>query len=79
MPNGEYVDATKDERTVDNTMHHQYRVLSEEEIAMTHIKDLGLTFLNAIDQLDSKREYSIVKLKLKRLSCGQLRELPDNV
>ena len=46
----EHVDSASDERTVNNTMRHQYRVLSEvEKKAMLHIKDAGLTFIRAIE------------------------------
>lgn len=39
------VDSTSDERTVNNVMRHEYRVLSEEEKAlMKRIKDLGREF-----------------------------------
>ena len=44
------VDSTSDERTVNNTVRHQYRVLTEpEKIAMRALKDTGLTFIRQID------------------------------
>lgn len=40
------VDSTSDERTVNNLMRHQYRVLSDEEKQhMQEIKDAGLAFV----------------------------------
>lgn len=43
------VDADSDARTVNNTMRHQYRVLSDAEKAqMTRLKDLGLAFLQEL-------------------------------
>lgn len=74
MPSGEpideatdkLVDAASDKRTVNNTMRHQYRVLSDAEKAqMAQIKDLGLLFDNLINTLGSKREYSIAKTKIE--------------
>jgi len=39
------VDSTSDERTVNNTMRHAYRVLTDDEKAnMQAIKDAGLAF-----------------------------------
>lgn len=76
MPSGEELEeragaaksvaSHSDERTVINTMRHQYRVLSEEEKAhMLMIKDCGAGFLLLIDKLGSKREYSIAKTKIE--------------
>ncbi len=45
------VDSESDERVVNNTMRHQYRVLSEEEKeAMLWIKDQGLSMAEYIDE-----------------------------
>lgn len=70
MPSGEetenFVDAAKDERIVNNTLRHQYKILNnEEKAAMLAIKDLGLNFLTAIDKCGQKREYSIAKTKIE--------------
>lgn len=44
------VDSTSDARTVNNTMRHKYRVLSDAEKAqMAAIKDKGVEFLDLID------------------------------
>ncbi len=43
------VDSASNERTVNNTMRHQYRVLSDAEKAnMVAIKDKGLEFLELV-------------------------------
>lgn len=72
MPSGEplddakYVDAAKDERVANNTVRHQYRVLSEaEKQTMLFIKDQGLNFIDTLDKMGSKREYSIAKTKIE--------------
>lgn len=60
------MESTSDERTSNNAVRHQYRVLSDQEkIAMMAIKDKGLEFLNIIDSLGSKREYSLAKTKVE--------------
>lgn len=46
------VDSTSDERVVNNTVRHQYRVLGDvEKDQMQAIKDKGLEFLTLIDSL----------------------------
>lgn len=56
------VDSTSDQRVVNNTVRHQYRVLTEDEKAeLLAIKDLGLAFIERIDKLGPSREVSIAK------------------
>ena len=63
----EYVDSASDERTVNNTMRHQYRALSDKEkAAMVRIKDHGAAFLTLIGELaPAGREASIAKTKVE--------------
>lgn len=62
----EYVEAKSDERTVNNTVRHAYRVLNEDEkLAMQNIKDLGQEFLDLIAKLGQGREYSIARTKME--------------
>lgn len=62
-----HVDSASDERTVNNDVRHQYRVLNDEEKrAMTAIKDCGLDFLKLIDSVVPKgREASLAKTKIE--------------
>lgn len=58
------VNSTSDERTVNNTMRHAYRVLSDEEKAqMQAIKDKGLELHDLIDSIGGSRELSLAKTK----------------
>jgi hypothetical protein len=61
------VDSASDDRTVNNTMRHQYRVLTDlEKEKMLYIKDTGLTFLSLIDEAVPKgREASIAKTHIE--------------
>lgn len=61
------VASTSDERTVNNVMRHQYRVLSEaEKQTMQRIKDIGLQLLTDIDTYIPKgREASLAKTKIE--------------
>ena len=60
------VDSTSDQRTVNNTMRHAYRVLSDEEKAnMAAIKDAGLAFHDLIAGIGNSRELSLAKTKVE--------------
>ena len=65
-PAGSQFASTSDERTVNNTMRHQYRVLSDtEKAAMQKIKDDGLALHNLVAGLGNSREISIAKTKIE--------------
>jgi hypothetical protein len=60
------VDSASDARTVNNTMRHAYRVLSDAEKAnMQAIKDEGLKFHEMIAGMGNSREISIAKTKIE--------------
>lgn len=60
------VNSNSDERTVNNVMRHEYRVLTDEEkFYMQKLKDDGLAFILMLDSLGAKREYSIAKTKVE--------------
>jgi len=60
------VDSTSDERTVNNTMRHAYRVLSDtEKESMSRVKDMGLEFYNELSSLGNSRELSLAKTKIE--------------
>ena len=60
------VDSTSNERTVNNTMRHQYRVLNDAEKAnMAKVKDMGLEFHEFVDGLGNSRELSLAKTKIE--------------
>ncbi len=66
MPEGDRVESTSDDRTVNNVMRHAYRVLSDDEkAAMQKIKDDGLALHEFIDSLGSSRELSVAKTKIE--------------
>jgi hypothetical protein len=60
----ETVQSTSDERTVNNVMRHQYRVLSDVEKAqMQAIKDKGLELHELIASVAKSREISLALTK----------------
>lgn len=73
----EHVDSELDERTVNNAMRHQYRVLNERErLAMVRLKDEGLTFLELIDNTVPRgREASLAKTKVEEAVMWSIKGL----
>jgi len=64
------VDSASDERVVNNTMRHQYKVLNDTEKAqMTRLKDMGLIFHEYLDGVElaegRSREISLAKTKIE--------------
>jgi len=61
---GQFVNSASEDRTANNTMRHQYRVLSDDEKAqMQAIKDKGLELHNLIESIGQSRELSIARTK----------------
>jgi hypothetical protein len=62
-----HVDSASDDRTVNNTMRHQYRVLTDAEKAgMTHLKDMGLGLIRAIEaNVPASREASLAVTRVE--------------
>ena len=60
-----YVNSESDDRTANNDVRHQYRVLTDiEKRAMVNIKDVGAALINAINiHVPSGREASLAKTK----------------
>ena len=63
----QFVDSAGDERTVNNDVRHQYRVLSDaEKTGITHLKDMGLGLIRAIEaNVPQSREASLAKTKVE--------------
>ena len=61
------MDSTSDDRTKNNVMRHEYRVLTDAEKAhMKWIKDCGLDFILYIDnRMGESRELSLAKTKME--------------
>ena len=58
------VDSTSNQRTVNNVMRHQYRVLTDaEKQQMQSVKDKGLELHDLIESIGQSRELSIAKTK----------------
>ena len=56
---------TSDNRTINNTLSHQYRILTDEEkVFISQVKDAGLAFLHLIQHSD-KRELIIASERIE--------------
>lgn len=72
----EYLKSDSDERTKNNTMRHQYRVLSEEEKSqMLAIKDMGTQFVGYCDGIGQSRELSLAKTKIEEAVMWAVKSL----
>lgn len=70
------VDSTSDERTVNNVMRHQYRVLTDAEKAqMQAIKDKGLELHDLIESIGASRELSLAKTKTEEAVMWAVKHL----
>lgn len=70
------VPSESDARTVNNTVRHNYRVLTEAEKAtMVEIKDLGAAFLALIEAQGPSRENSIAKTKVEEAVMWAVKSL----
>jgi len=55
-------ESTSDDRTANNAVRHNYRVLTDDEKAsMVRLKDLGAAFIAACDEIGASRELSLAK------------------
>lgn len=63
------IDSTSDDRTTNNVMRHEYRVLSDrEKEQMRNLKDMGLHFHSYLEGMAmnrDSRELSIAKTKIE--------------
>ena len=56
----EHVHSASDDRTANNSVRHQYRVLSDAEKAqMVELKDLGAAFIAKCNVIGKSREMSL--------------------
>jgi hypothetical protein len=66
MSEGETVSSASDDRTRNNVMRHEYRILSDDEkLAMQTIKDVGRDFYERLSCMGESRELSLAKTKIE--------------
>ncbi len=70
------VDSTSDQRTVNNVMRHQSRLLTDAEKAqMQAIKDKGLELHDLIEGIGASRELSLAKTKTEEAVMWAVKHL----
>jgi len=71
-----FVDSASDQRTVNNVMRHEYRVLSDsEKQTMQAIKDKGLELHDLIESVGQSREISLAKTKTEEAVMWAVKHL----
>lgn len=54
------IDSASDDRTANNAVRHQYRVLTDaEKLQMVELKDLGAAFISKCNEIGKSRELSL--------------------
>ena len=72
----ECVDSKSDDRTINNVMRHEYRVLTENEKNMMQaIKDKGLELHELIESIGQSRELSLAKTKTEEAVMWAVKHL----
>lgn len=70
------VDSTSDDRTVNNVMRHQYRLLTaDEKHQMLAIKDKGLELHTLIQSLGTSRELSLAATRVEEAVMWAIKHL----
>lgn len=60
------VNSASDDRTANNVVRHEYRVLDEsEKAAMLWFKDAGAAFIGYADECGQSREMALAKTKME--------------
>ena len=73
-----FVDSKSDDRTINNVMRHEYRVLTEnEKNMMQSIKDKGLELHELIESIGQSRELSIAKTKTEEAVMWAVKHLTN--
>ena len=58
------IDSSSDDRTANNAVRHQYRVLTDAEKAqMVALKDLGAAFIAKCQEIGASRELALAVTK----------------
>lgn len=72
----DFVNSTSDNRTINNVMRHEYRVLTDtEKSAMQAIKDKGLELHDLIESIGQSRELALAKTKTEEAVMWAVKHL----
>ena len=70
------INSESDDRTANNAVRHQYRVLSDEEKAqMVELKDLAAAFIAKCDEIGQSREMSLAKTNAEQAAMWAVKHV----
>lgn len=68
------IDSTSDDRTANNAVRHQYRVLSDDEkVQMQAIKDMGAEFIRYLDEITPLGRSRDIQLAVDHIEDATMR------
>ena len=70
------MDSTSDQRTTNNVVRHEYRVLTDDEKAqMKAVKDKARSLIEELEAIGSSRELSIAKTKAEEAAMWAVKHI----
>ena len=70
------VDSASDDRTANNAVRHQYRVLSDaEKQQMVDLKDLAAAFIAKCDEIGQSREMALAKTNAEQAAMWAVKHV----
>lgn len=70
------IDSTSDDRTANNAVRHQYRVLTDaEKTQMVTLKDQAAAFIEACHAIGSSRELSLAITKAEEAAMWAVKHV----
>ncbi|MEX2524450.1 MAG: hypothetical protein WD750_05795 [Gammaproteobacteria bacterium] len=72
------VNSSSDERTINNVMRHEYRVLTQQEKdQMATLKDMGRDLWQFLDSMGNSRELSLAKTHVEDAVMRGVRHITE--
>lgn len=70
------VDSTSDDRTANNVVRHNYRILSEEEkLQLKEVKDIAADFISACTRTGRSRELSLAITRMEEATFWAVKHI----
>jgi len=76
MMTADTIPSTSDDRTHNNVMRHEYRVLTDaEKASMQEVKDIGAAFVAKCEEIGHDRELSLARTKMEEAVMWAVKSL----
>lgn len=70
------IQSESDDRTANNTVRHQYRVLSDDEKQqMVRVKDAAASFIAICDEIGTSREMALAKTNAEQAAMWAVKHI----